>query len=110
MWFREPVENFTLEMWNRQEVNVSVPTDVYDGVILNFKKGQNTLLDRYFNILPRTDTNYLTIETYLTPDEFISLKNGALVKFDSDLYIVSEITGFDPSSASKTELKLVKKV
>ena len=110
MWFRQPVEDFTLELWNREEIKVSVPTDIYEGVILNFKKGQNTLLDKYFNILARSDSNYLSLECYLTPDEFIALKNNAYVKVDSDLYIVSEITGYDPYKKKKTELKLIKKV
>ena len=112
MWFRQPViEGLTFEMWNHdEEVDITVPTDEYYGVTLNFKNEQGSLLDRYFNIQPRTDSNYLNVSCYLTPTEYLMLKNGAFVEFDSDLYIVSEIEGFDPTGSNKTELRLIKKV
>jgi len=52
----------------------------------------------------------VTIEVALTPSEYIQLKNGAMVKFDSDLYYVAEISGYDPVGNNLTELHLIKKV
>jgi hypothetical protein len=50
------------------------------------------------------------VEAYLTPEEYESIKGGALIKFDSDIYYVSEISGYDCSGHNPTTLKLIKKV
>ena len=110
LWFRDQYKQETLEMWNGQEARVTIPVSEYNGCTLNFNNQQGSLLDRYFNVTPRTDSNYLTVECYLTPTEYIMLKNGAFTKFDDDLYLVSEIVGYDPSGVNKTELHLIKKV
>ena len=54
------------------------------------------------------DSNFAEVEVYLTPFEYIQLKNGAVAKMDNDLYIVSEITAFDPTGNNRTTLKLIK--
>jgi hypothetical protein len=110
LWFRDQTTQETLELWDGSEVTVTLPTDEYNGCTLNFKNQQGSLLDRYFNVTPRTDSNYLTVECYLTPQEYLMFKNGAFTKFDDDLYLVSEIQGYDPSGVNKTELILIKKV
>lgn len=110
MWFRDETMQKTLELWDGSSVNITVPVSEYNGVVMNYRSEQGSLLNRYFNVVPRTDSNYMTIEVYITPFEYIMLKNGAFVKVDDDLYIVSEIQGYDPSGANMTELKLIKKV
>ena len=45
----------------------------------------------------------------MNPTEYNRLKNGALCRFDKDLYEVVEIGGYDPSGKEPTELKLMKK-
>ena len=42
--------------------------------------------------------------------EYNRLKNGALVHFDSDLYEVVSIDGYDPTGFNKTKLRIMKKV
>ena len=64
----------------------------------------------YFNITPYLASNYVKVDVYLTPEEYKMIKNGALVHFDSDLYIPVEISGYDPSGSNPTELKMMKKV
>ena len=54
-------------------------------------------------------SNYVNVEVFLNPIEYIQIKGGALVNFDSDLYYTSEISGYDPSGANPTKLKLIKK-
>lgn len=110
LWFRQQHTQETLEMWNGEEAVVQIPTDEFGGCTLNYRKGIGTLLDRYFNVTPRTDSNYLIVECYLTPQEYIMLKNGAFTKFDDDLYLVSEVVGYDVTGVNKTELHLIKKV
>ena len=68
------------------------------------------MLDKFFNIIPMVDGNFVTVECYITPFEYVELKNGAMVKFDTDLYVVSEISGYDPTGNNLTTLKLIKVV
>ena len=97
-------------MWNGDEVEISIPSDTYWDFILNLKHQTGTILDRFFNIIPMTDSNFATVELYLTPFEYTMLKNGVMAKIDNDLYIVSEITGYDPTGNNTTTLKLIKVV
>ena len=82
--------------------------DVY--LNLSYKTNEMSLLKQYFNITPYLSSNYVTVDVYLTPDEYKSIKNGCLVEFDSDLYIPVKIDGYDPTGANTTELKMMKKV
>ena len=91
-------------------VNVYTASNSYNGVTLNYKNEDKTILTEYFNINPMISSNYVTVECYLTPQEYIALKNGSLVRFDEDFYIVSAIDGYDPSGSNMTKLKLIKKI
>ena len=90
------------------DINVYAPTTSYQGVDLSYKD-KNSILTNYFNITPNASTNFVTVECYISPEEFLALKNGCRVKFDDDIYLISEISGYDPSGRNKTKLKLVKK-
>lgn len=76
---------------------------------LSYKDTEKSLLTEYFNIKAYLASNYVTIEVYLTSEEYNRLKNGALVHFDSDLYEVVSIEGFDATGGEPTTLKLMKK-
>ena len=110
LWFRDQPTQETFRMWNGDEVEISIPTDTYWDFILNLKHQTGTILDRFFNIIPMTDSNFATVEVYITPMEYNMLKNGAMAKVDNDLYMVSEITGYDPTGNNTTTLKLIKVV
>jgi hypothetical protein len=75
---------------------------------LSYKNDEVSLLD-YFNIKAELASNYVNVEVYLTPEEYNLLKNGGKVLFDSDVYSVVEMQGYDPSGGNKTTLKLMKK-
>lgn len=93
----------------KEYIDICVPTKLYQGKdVLNFTKDNNSLLMRYFNVNENVDSNYATIEVYLTPQEYIRLKNGAMVRFDNDRYQICTITGYDPVGANKSRLKLMK--
>ena len=109
LWFRGQDTRIQFKMWNGEDVDVAIPVNEFDGIKLDFRNNNGSLIAKYFNINPNIGTNYLAIECYLTPTEFMSLKNGARVKFDDDLYIVSEIQGYDPSGVNTTELVLIKR-
>jgi hypothetical protein len=77
---------------------------------LSYKDNEKSIVTEYFNIHPMLSSNYVTVEVYLTPQEYQNIKDGAMVKFDSDLYYVSEISGYDCSGHNTTKLKLIKKI
>ena len=110
LWFRDKPTQETFRMWNGEEVEISIPTDTYLDYIINFKNQTGSMLDKFFNIIPMVDSNFVTVECYITPFEYVELKNGAMVKFDTDLYMVSEISGYDPTGNNLTTLKLIKVV
>lgn len=122
MWFKNPATDFYVPNKNGAKYNdngdlvsateylrICTPTDVYEGYdVLRFTKDRNTLLMRYFNIDENTDSNYANIEVYLTPQEYMALRHGAMVRFDNDRYRLCSITGYCPVGNNKTKLKLMK--
>lgn len=73
------------------------------------EKGKDTILSRFFNIYFDADSNYVTFKVYLTAEEYINIKNGSLIHADDDIYIVTEIKGYDPTGNNLTEIKAIKK-
>lgn len=124
-WFRNttPVRNdvgYVLNLENdwtatsptsvtMNSVLMYVPKNQLDGINLSYKDTETSLVTEYFNIYPMLASNYVNIEVFLNPMEYIQIKGGALVHFDNDLYYTSEIQGFDPSGTNPTKLKLIKK-
>lgn len=97
------------DTYPQEMVYIYTPTNVWNGMNLSYKNSEKSLLD-YFNIKAELASNYVTVEVYLTPEEYKLLSNGGRVKFDSDLYDVVEIDGYDATGNNKTELKLMKRV
>ena len=95
--------------YNLSTVKVYAPTNMLEDFNLSLKDTEKSILTEYWNIHPLLSSNYVTVETFLNPTEYINIKNGAMVKFDSDLYFTSTITGFDPTGGNTTKLKLIKK-
>ena len=112
LWFK-PLSSSTfewLDVYPPQNVNNYIPTNERNGINLSYKTSENSLLTNYFSITPYNSSNYVKIDVYITADEYSLLKNGARVRFDSDVYYVTEIEGFDPSGKNPTSLKLIKRV
>ena len=101
-------------VWTRtypaEQVNIYKTSNVYNNVNLSYKVNENSLLQRYFNITPYLASNYVIVEAYITPDEYNMIKNGALIRFDSDIYYPVEVNGYDPSGYNPTEIKMMKKL
>lgn len=111
-WFRQtPSEDYvyTSDML-KDKIYLTYPINSYNGVNLSYKDTEKSILTEYFNISPMLSSNYVNVETYLTPDEYIAIKGGAYVYFDEDIYLVSEINGYSPDGHDVTELKLIKKI
>lgn len=77
---------------------------------LSYKNTEKSILTERFSLLPMLSSNYIVVETYITPDEYRCIKGGALVHFNSDLHYVAEVEGYDPTSLNPTTLKLITKV
>lgn len=109
-WFRQPVNNkLKFKLTTGDEFYVTIPVGEKDDFLIEYTNQDNTMLTRYFNVLPMADSNFVEVECYLSPIEYKSLRNGANVIFDSDVYLISEISGYDPTGNNKTKLKLIKK-
>lgn len=122
-WFRSNMSiGRTVKLQNdyyiNQYNNAITPREVYlfdtknqkNSVNLSYKATETSLVTEFFNIHPMLSSNYVTVDVYLNPEEYQQIKDGAMVKFDSDLYYVSEIQGYDATGNNPTTLKLIKKV
>lgn len=111
-WYRQQPSNEYVFLSDNmhEQVYLTYPTNSYDGFHLSYKDTEKSIVSEYFNVSPMLSSNYVTLDAYISPQEFLQLKGGALCHFDSDLYYTSEISGFDPSGSNPTTLKLIKKV
>lgn len=111
-WFKPTQTPFYV--WTRtypaERVTLYLPSNTYNKLKLNYKDVEGSLLNSFFNVNAYLASNYVIIDVYLSADEYNRIKNGALVHFDSDLYIPVEVSGYDPSGNNATTLKLMKKV
>ena len=121
-WFRNLPQDQNL-LWSAstpyESIRICLPTNNYQWtnplnqrtqyINLSYKLDEESLLQRYFDVeTVSVASDTTTVETYITQQEYILLKNGALVKLNDDLYRVLEISGFDASGKNKTKLKLMK--
>ena len=115
-WYRQQLEqqyvylSSILSNGTRESIDLTYPMNSWLDFNLSYKDNEKSIATEYFNIHPLLSSNYVTVEVYLTPQEYKLIKDGALVKFDNDLHYVSEISGYDPSGNNKTNIKLIKKV
>lgn len=107
VWTRtSPVEKIDLYVPSNSYVDLDKNIDIN----LSYKTTENSILTHYFNITPYLSANYVTVEVYLTPDEYKMIKNGCMIRYDSDLYYPIELSGYDASGQNPTELKMMKKI
>ena len=78
--------------------------------ILSYKNQRLTILDNYFTLLINGSSHYTEVEGYLTPDQYEDLNGSIMAMFNSDLYYVAEISGYDPTGRNKTKIKLIRKI
>ena len=111
-WFKPDVTE--LSVWTNtypaEEMFISTPKNVLEGLNLSYKTEENSLLQRYFNPQAYLSSNIIDFEVYLSSDEYNLIKSGAYVHVDKDVYIPLEISGYDCGGDNPTELKLMKRV
>lgn len=116
-WFPSGLTTNYVSLLNNpsRKVYIYLCKSIYDGCELSYKvpggstSAQETLLTRYFNVFFDCDTNYLTFDAYLTTDEYLAIKNGCNIVVDDDVYIVTEIEGYDVSGHNTTKITAIKK-
>lgn len=111
-WYRDqPTQEY---IWTADHMHdkiwLTIPMNTWNGFNLSYKDTEKSILTEYFNATPYLSSNYVNVDVYISPQEYNDIKNGALIHFDSDLYLISEINGYDPSGNNKTTLKMIKKV
>lgn len=111
-WFR-PVYD-TAFVWldskPAEKIQIYLPVNENtEKLNLSYKTTEKSLL-RYFNTKAYLASNYVEVEAYLNPQEYNDIKNGAMVHFDKDLYLVAEIIGYDCTGYNAAKLKMIKKV
>ena len=111
-WFKPDVTE--LSVWTNtypaEEMFISTPKNVLEGLNLSYKNTENSLLQRYFKPQAYLSSNIIDFEAYLSSDEYNLIRNGAVVHIDKDVYIPLEINGYSPTGDDPTELKLMKRV
>lgn len=115
LWFKpkNTGESVWLDSYPVEQVYLYLPSNLWTNykdkyLNLSYKVNEKSIINQYFGITPYLASNYVTVEVYLTPEEYSMLKSGALAHFDSDLYRVVEIEGYDVTGYNKTKLKLMK--
>lgn len=116
-WFKPSQANayVWLRTYPTERVQIYTPSNMYTNYRnlyfnLSYKNTEPSILTEFFNINAYLASNYVVVDVYLTPDEYNRIKNGSMIHFESDLYIPVEISGYDPSGAMPTNLKMMKKV
>ena len=114
-WFRPTIDDMQspwiwTDTYPQEKIWLYTTQNSYNGLVLNYKLSENSILKTFFNIDADLSSNFIEIETYLTPMEYNMLKNGALVRVDKDVDKVSEIEGYSPNNNDLTTLKLIQKV
>lgn len=111
-WYRDQVSQeyvWTSDVMH-EKIYLTYPMNSWERFNLSYKDTEKSIVSEYFNVSPMLSSNYVKVDTYITPKEYSEIKGGALVHFDSDLYYTGEISGYDPSGNNPTTLKLIKKV
>lgn len=108
-WTKQETLPTVYNISGETEVDIYTPVNYYDGTFLNYHSNENNILKRYFNVEPNLLSNYITVDVYLNPLEYATLKAGADVIFDSDIYEIVELQKYSLNGKGKTTLKLMKK-
>ena len=97
------------DTYPQEKVDIYTPLNQNKYINLSYKVEEESLLD-YFNIRPYLSSNYVYVDVYLSPQEYDLLKNGGKVRFDSDLYDVVSLEGYDATGNNLTTIKMIKRV
>jgi hypothetical protein len=97
--------------FGRKSISIAkVSNEIQGQSILSYENKPFTILSNYFTILADAKSHYTIIEGYLSPDQYRLLNGSVMAFFNSDIYYIGEISGYDPTGRNKTKIKLIKKI
>lgn len=110
-WFMLPKEKKTVKVTGHDgtEVTLRLVSNTDGTLELSYMNRKGTLLDRYFNTLAYTSSDMMECEVWLSAEQYMMLKKGALIRVNSDVYVPCEITGYDPTGNNKAKIRAMKK-
>ncbi|MDR1501451.1 MAG: hypothetical protein LBT43_03230 [Prevotella sp.] len=120
-WYRKEGESYPVKIGDTEEVQSALLSDTFENserkIRLDYKNKSksnrisdktDSIFDSYFYVLADAGNSYTTVECFLSPEEYRNIDNS-IIRFNSDLYTVAEIDGYDPLCKKKATLKLIRK-
>lgn len=123
-WYRKEGEFYSVKIGDTENVQLALLSDTFENserkIRLDYKNKSNSnsnrisdkadsIFDSYFYILADAENSYTIVECFLSPEEYRNIDNS-IIRFNSDLYTVTEIDGYDPLCKKKATLKLIRKM
>lgn len=108
MFMSQRKNDMILNSTNHDSIYVCLPLPTKNEFELSYYNEPDTLLTRYYNIESYPQRDIIEFEVWLNIDEYVQIKQGRMVKVNSDLWYVSEIT-YDPSGKNKAQIKCIKR-
>lgn len=119
-WYRKKGESYSVKVGDTENIQSALLSDTFEGsnrkIKLDYKNKSNrisdktdSIFDSYFYVLADAGNSYTTVECFLSPEEYRNIDNS-MIRFNSDLYTVAEIDGYDPLCKKKATLKLIRKI
>ena len=110
LWLRPKKNPYTFiwtDSFPAEKVDLYLPEYENNDIVLNYKDANNSLLMKYFNSKQNLAANAVTVEAYITTDEYLQIKAGARIKFDETLWQPTNIV-FDATNNSPAQITMIK--
>lgn len=110
LWLRPKKKPYTFiwtDSFPAEKVDLYLPENENNDIVLNYKDENNSLLMKYFNSKQNLAANAVTVEAYITTDEYLQIKAGARIKFDETLWQPTNIV-FDATNNSPAQITMIK--
>lgn len=104
---RNEPTSYTLPVVNNDDYIITTTSNVTSNNINLDYKATNSLLSYFFDINRNPQNDEIEVEAYISPLQYMQIKQGASVKIDDNTYKVNQVDGFDPEQINTTKLKLM---
>lgn len=108
-WYRNGVLPVTT---GGKPMDVALVSNEHEGIIplaLDYEYKPNSIMKNFFLILTNNNNDYTTVNCFLSAEEYARL-DKSLIRFNSDLYNVAEVDGYDPLRKQQCTLKLIRRI
>lgn len=77
---------------------------------LDYSNERRTILTSYFNTLVNAEAHYTEVTAYVSAEQYERLNSSIYARYNGDIYLIAELSGYDPTGRNKTTIKLIKKI